>query len=158
MRHLHLELRKLSREVDSIFGTQMTFKMACYFNWIVIDLRIIFSAILTDNYVKSNNILCAVLYLFLLFHNVSKFLLINYVCETVSTKADATGYLLNKLSYTTFDVEVREIISQFSLQMTYEPLRFYGIGFFQFGSKFLYRFIMSIATVLVIVIQAHVNK
>ena len=64
----------------------MTFKMACYFNWIVIDLHIIFSAILTDNYVKSNNILCAVLYLFLFFHNVSKFLLINYVCETVSIK------------------------------------------------------------------------
>ncbi|XP_012059841.1 PREDICTED: uncharacterized protein LOC105623046 [Atta cephalotes] len=127
MRHLHLELRKLSREVDSIFGTQMTFKMAF-------------------------------LYLFLFFHNVSKFLLINYVCETVSIKANATGYLLNKLSYSTFDVEVREVISQFSLQMTYKPLRFYGIGFFQFGSKFLYRFIMSIATVLVIVIQAHVNS
>ncbi|KYM95506.1 hypothetical protein ALC62_13936 [Cyphomyrmex costatus] len=85
--------------------------MASYFNWIVIDLRMIFSAILTDNYVKTNNIVCAVLYLFLLFHNVSKFLLINYVCETVSTKASVTEYLLNRLSYSTFDVEIHEIVS-----------------------------------------------
>ncbi|XP_011705521.1 PREDICTED: uncharacterized protein LOC105460720 [Wasmannia auropunctata] len=93
-----------------------------------------------------------------IFHNISKFLLINYVCETVSSKASATGHLLNKLLYSTYDVEVREIISQFSLQMVHMPLRFYGIGLFQFGFKYLHRFIMSIVTVLVIIIQAHENK
>ncbi|XP_011705520.1 PREDICTED: gustatory and pheromone receptor 32a-like [Wasmannia auropunctata] len=136
----------------------MTFKMASYFILIVIDLNTIFSAILIDNYVKSNKIACIVLYLFWICHNVCQFLVINYVCETVSTKANATADLLNRLSYSIFDIKVREIFSQFSLRTTYAPLRFYGIGFFEFGFKFLHRFIMSVATVLVIVIQAQTSK
>lgn len=81
-RHLHLELRKISCEIDSIFGTQMSFKMACYFSWLVFDLRAFF-------YVYDHEklgILYAAMSLLWFFHNVSKFLLINYVCETVSTK------------------------------------------------------------------------
>ncbi|XP_011868454.1 PREDICTED: uncharacterized protein LOC105562321 [Vollenhovia emeryi] len=136
----------------------MTFKMAYSFCWIVIDLRIMFSAIFIDNYVNSNKIVCIAIYLIWFSHNVCKFLLINYVCEIVTTKAQTTRDLINKLSYSTCDVEVREIISQFSLQMNYVPLRFCGIGFFQFGFKFLHKFVMSIATVLVIVLQANTNK
>ncbi|TGZ46176.1 Uncharacterized protein DBV15_06540 [Temnothorax longispinosus] len=60
--------------------------MACYFGWIVIDLRIIFSAMLINNYIKTNRYICAVLHFVWLTHNVLKFLLINYVCETVSAK------------------------------------------------------------------------
>ncbi|XP_011706967.1 PREDICTED: uncharacterized protein LOC105462130 [Wasmannia auropunctata] len=138
----------------------MSFKMACYFGWIVFDIRLIFYIILIDNYVKSNKIMHVAINLLWFFHNVFKFLLINYVCETVSNKASATGNLLNRLLYTTYiyDAEVHEIISQFSLQTVHMPLKFYGIGLFQFGFKFLHRFIMSIATVLVIAIQGRENK
>ncbi|XP_011705519.1 PREDICTED: uncharacterized protein LOC105460717 [Wasmannia auropunctata] len=137
----------------------MSFKMACYFSWIVFDIRAIFY-VLIDNYVKSNKIMYVAVYLLWLFHNAIRFLLINYVCETVSNKASATGNLLNRLLYSTCvcDAEVHEIISQFSLQTVHMPLRFYGIGFFQFGFKFLHKFIMSIATVLVIVIQGRENN
>jgi len=30
-KHLHSELRKISRETDCIFGIQMTLEMGCYF-------------------------------------------------------------------------------------------------------------------------------
>ncbi|XP_077280118.1 uncharacterized protein LOC143907309 [Temnothorax americanus] len=136
--HLQLELRKIFREIDSIFGTQMTFKMACYFAWIAIDLREILYPILINNYVKYR-IIAVTLHFIWLSHNVFKFLLINYICETVSTKASATADLLNKFSCFTCDTEIREIISQFSLRIVYAPLRFCGIGFFQFGFKFLHR-------------------
>ncbi|XP_011858627.1 PREDICTED: uncharacterized protein LOC105556163 [Vollenhovia emeryi] len=155
--HLHLELRKISCEIDSIFGTQMTFKMACYFAWIAIDLRDIFHAILINNYVKYK-IIFFILHFVWFIHNCFKFLLINYMCETVSTKARATADLLNKLLCFSCDIEIREIILQFSSQTIYTPLRFCGNGFFQFGFKFLYRFVISVATVLIIVIQSHVNK
>ncbi|XP_011868558.1 PREDICTED: uncharacterized protein LOC105562375 [Vollenhovia emeryi] len=115
----------------------MSFKIACYFGWIAIDLRIIFSTMLINNYMKTNKYICAVLHFVWLAHNVLKSLLINYMCETVSTKANKTGDLLNRLFY--FDVEVYEIISQFSLHIVYAPLRFCGIGFFQFGFQFLHR-------------------
>ncbi|TGZ46190.1 Uncharacterized protein DBV15_06537 [Temnothorax longispinosus] len=131
--------------------------MAYYFGMIAISLREILYAILINNYVKSR-IISVVVYFLWFSHNVFKFLLINYMCETVSTKASATADLLNRLSYSTCDVEIREIISQFSLQRVHAPLRFCGIGFFQFGFRFLHKFITSIATVLVIIIQAQANK
>ncbi|XP_071631947.1 uncharacterized protein [Temnothorax longispinosus] len=155
--HLHLELRKISYEIDSIFGTQMTFKMAYYFGMIAIDLREILYAILINNYVKCR-IMSAVVFFLWFSYNVFKFLLINYLCEIVSIKARTTADLLNKLSYFTCDVEIHETISQFSLQIVHAPLRFCGIGLFRFGFKFLYMFIMNIATVLVIIIQARAKK
>ncbi|XP_012059874.1 PREDICTED: uncharacterized protein LOC105623080 [Atta cephalotes] len=126
--------------------------MACYFGWIVLDLRELFNTIFINNYVKSRTMAIAVRS-FCLSHHIFKFLLINYICEIVSTKANATADLLNKLSYVTYDVEIREIISQFSLGIVFAPLRFCGIGFFQFGFKYLHKFITFIATVLVIIIQ-----
>ncbi|XP_018307741.1 uncharacterized protein, partial [Mycetomoellerius zeteki] len=153
--HLYLELRKISCDINSIFGTQTTIKMACYFIWIVIDLHELFNTILINNYVKSK-IMAITLCLIYVLHHIFKFLLINYMCETVSTKANAIADLLNKLSYVTCDVEIREIISLFSLRTVYAPVRFCGIGFFQFGFKFLYKFTTSIATVLIIIIQYYV--
>ncbi|XP_028044668.2 uncharacterized protein LOC105828989 [Monomorium pharaonis] len=155
--HLHLELRKISHEIDLIFGTQMTFKMACYFNWIVIDLRRIMYTVLIQNYARSK-IIVIIIHIIWFFHNVFKFILINYMCETLNTKASATADSLHRLLNYNCDVEIREIILQFALRITYAPLRFYGIGLFQFGYKFLHKFVMSIATVLVILIQAHTNK
>ncbi|XP_011868453.1 PREDICTED: uncharacterized protein LOC105562320 isoform X2 [Vollenhovia emeryi] len=108
--HLQLELRKISYEIDSIFVTQMSVKMACYFGWLVFDARGVFYAILRDNYVQSDKIMSAAINLLWFFHNVAKFLLINYVCETVSAKASATGDLINRLLYSTCDIEVRETI------------------------------------------------
>ncbi|XP_012059863.1 PREDICTED: uncharacterized protein LOC105623068 [Atta cephalotes] len=135
----------------------MTIKMAYYFIWIIIDLREFFNLIFIENYEKSKIVAFSLLS-FYLSHHIFKFLLINYMCEIVSTKANSTANLLNKLSCTTYDVEIREIVSQFLLRIIHAPLRFYGMGLFQFGFKFLYKFITSLTTVLVILIQAQANK
>ncbi|XP_067207070.1 putative gustatory receptor 28a isoform X2 [Linepithema humile] len=156
--HLHLELCKISREVDSIFGVQMTFKMGCYFAWLALDIREIFSIILINNYTKRNKILYTFVILSWFSHNVLKLFFINYICEIVSTKANTTGSLINRISYFIYDAEVRENVSQLLLQMTHAPLKFCGMGFFQFGYKFLHGFCTSVATVLVLLIQAHINK
>ncbi|KYN28870.1 hypothetical protein ALC57_01834 [Trachymyrmex cornetzi] len=84
--------------------------MACYFGWLAHDLREILYPILINNYVKSK-ITTIIFHTFCLSNNIFKFLLINYMCETVSTKASATTDLLNRLSYITCDIEIREIVS-----------------------------------------------
>ncbi|TGZ46189.1 Uncharacterized protein DBV15_06536 [Temnothorax longispinosus] len=101
--------------------------MAYYFGMIAIDLREILYAILINNYVK-HRIKWVIIHFIWFSYNVFKFLLINYLCETVSNKAKATADLLNKLSHFTCDVEIHET------------------------------FITSIAAVLVIIIQAQANK
>ncbi|KYM79840.1 hypothetical protein ALC53_09762 [Atta colombica] len=101
--------------------------MAYNFIWIIIDLREFFNLIFIENYEKSKIVALSLLS-FYLSHHIFKFLLINFMCEIVSTKANSTANLLNKLSCTTYDVEIREI------------------------------FITSLTTVLVILIQAQANK
>jgi len=86
-RHLYLELRKISHEIDSIFGTQMTIKMACYFGWIAHDLRELLYPILVKNYVKPK-IMTIIFYTFCLSNNICKFLIINYIYETITTKVN----------------------------------------------------------------------
>ncbi|XP_018374433.1 PREDICTED: uncharacterized protein LOC108768490 [Trachymyrmex cornetzi] len=135
----------------------MTIKMACYFGWIAFDLRELLYPILAENYIKAK-MMIIMLHTFCMFNHMFKFLLINCMCETVTTKAKATADILNRLSYVTCDIEILEIISQFSLRIVHAPLRFYGIGLFQFGFKFLHGFVTSIATLVVIILQAQVNK
>ncbi|KAL6433827.1 hypothetical protein ACFW04_005809 [Cataglyphis niger] len=156
--HLHSELRKISREIDSIFGAQMTFKMGCNFFWLALDLRELLGVILINNYITSNKILYFIIALIWLCHNILKLFFIIYACETISTKANATGNLINKMSYSICDGEARKNISQLLLQITQSPVRFYGIGLFQYNYKFLYGFSSSITTVVVLLIQAYINK
>ncbi|KYN42738.1 hypothetical protein ALC56_02540 [Trachymyrmex septentrionalis] len=84
--------------------------MACYFGWIAFDLRELLYPILTKNYVKAK-VMSIMLHTFYMFNHMFKFLLINYMCETVTTKAKATADILNRLSYVTCDIEIRGIVS-----------------------------------------------
>ncbi|XP_025267472.1 gustatory and pheromone receptor 32a-like, partial [Camponotus floridanus] len=152
--HLHSELRKITREIDLIFGVQITFKMGCNFLWLALDLRELFNAILINNYIKTNKILFIVMSIIWLCHTILKMIFINYLCEIVCTKANATRNLINKIPYSTYDFDVRENMSQFLLQITQAPVRFHGIGLFQYGYKFLYGFTSSVTTIVVLLIQA----
>ncbi|XP_029665568.1 uncharacterized protein LOC115236968 [Formica exsecta] len=157
--HLHLELCKISREIDCIFGVQMTIKMGSYFAFMAADLSHFFDLIFFNKYIISlNNILFTILCLIWLSHNIFKLFIINYVCEKVSAKANATKNFVNRISYSTRNVEMCENISQLLLQLTLSPLRFYGLGLFQFGFKFLQGFITSVTTVVVILIQSQIDN
>ncbi|XP_029160025.1 uncharacterized protein LOC114932017 [Nylanderia fulva] len=156
--HLHLELCRISREINSMFGLQMTLKMGLYFGFITVGFCEVFNMIFIKNYVQHIRLEYYVFVIIWIFIHVLKLFFINYICETVSAKANTTGNVINNASYSISDVEIRENILQFLLQLTQAPLRFYGLGLFQFGFKFLQRFCTSIATVLVILIQAHTNK
>ncbi|EZA58583.1 hypothetical protein X777_14745 [Ooceraea biroi] len=155
--HLHSELCKISQEVNMIFSAQMTLKMGNYFCCIALGLHAIFNILLIKNYVSRGRVFFIMvvfwssLYLF-------KLLLINYMCERVSIKASATGDFVNKILDSTYDIETRENISQLLLKIAGTPLRFRGYGFFEFGFKFLHGFVKSVATVLIIIIQSHVNE
>ncbi|XP_072754252.1 uncharacterized protein [Anoplolepis gracilipes] len=157
--HLHLELCKITRKIDWIFGVQMTIKMGCYFGFMAINLSNLFDLILFKKCVINfNNLLMISTNLIWFFHNILKLFIINYVCEKVSAKANATKNFVNRISYSTYHIEMYENISQLLLQLVQSPLRFYGLGLFQFGFKFLQGFITSVTTVVVLVIQSQIDK
>jgi len=104
-RHLHLELCKISREIDSIFGIQTTFKMGCYFGYMAMNLYELFNIIFIKNYITNsilaNIFICIQLTWF--FHNILKLLLINYMCEKVCTKV---SILLNSITFNKFSHKI----------------------------------------------------
>ncbi|KAL6438841.1 hypothetical protein ACFW04_003728 [Cataglyphis niger] len=156
--HLHLELRKISHKFDSIFGIQMTLEMGCCFASISLAAREIFNTILIKDYINNNNkMLYVILILLWLFMDIFRLILINYTCEKISIKANATGNVINKLSSFNYNVGTRENILQF-LFMIQSPIKFCGLGLFQFGFKFLRGFTTSVATVLVILVQVYTHE
>ncbi|XP_014472030.1 PREDICTED: uncharacterized protein LOC106743052 [Dinoponera quadriceps] len=155
--HLHLELRKISRELNTIFGLQMTAKMSTYFAFIALCFSEIFNIMMIRNYDHKGTLYLILVITYLILF-IFKLLIINYMCEKVSIKANATGDLINRISYCTYDIVVHENILQLLLQITQAPVKFYGLGLFQFGLKFLHGFCSSVATVIVILVQSHINK
>lgn len=85
-RHLHLELHKISREVNSIFEIEMTFKMVCYFGFIAEFFRELFTAIFVRDYSTSERIMFVTIIILWLAWYIFRILLINYICERVSAK------------------------------------------------------------------------
>ncbi|XP_024879611.1 uncharacterized protein LOC112459639 [Temnothorax curvispinosus] len=156
--HLYLELYKITREINSIFGVEITTSIVCYTFWLTQIFYEITNIIFINDYVKGNNkILFTVSNLIWCFYFIFKFLYINYVCERISTKANITGDLINKISYSNRDIN-HENISQFLLQIAQTPLKFCGIGLFQFGYKVFHDFSKYTVTILVILTQMHMDK
>ncbi|XP_032682005.1 uncharacterized protein LOC116849194 [Odontomachus brunneus] len=154
--HLHLELRKISQELNSMFGLQMTIKMGTYFALIVIASDRVFNIIFTHNYGGEKKINLTLIILFIII-NIFRLLIINYMCERVSNKANATRDVICKIVPSTTDNVTRENISQILLQMRQAPLKFHGLRLFQFGSNFFRGFSSSATTVIVILVQSHTS-
>lgn len=92
-RHLHLELRKISYKINSIFGIQMTLEMGCCFGSIALASREIFNAILINDYINNNNkMLYITIILLWLSVDVFRLFLINYLCEKISSKVSSLKY------------------------------------------------------------------
>ncbi|XP_029665569.1 uncharacterized protein LOC115236969 [Formica exsecta] len=140
-----------NRKIRQAWGNSMLHPSQCRFLKTRSSKWMIWTIIL-------NNILFTIICLIWLSHNIFKLFIINYVCENVSAKANATKNFVNGISYCTCNVEMYENISQLLLQLTFSPLRFYGLGLFQFGFKFLRGFITSVTTVVVILIQSQIDN
>jgi len=84
-RHLHSELRRISRETDSIFGIQMTLEMGCYFAFIAAVSKEIFRIMYEKSFMNDNILYVIIIVLWILIC-IFRLFLINYICERVSTK------------------------------------------------------------------------
>jgi len=93
-RHLHSELRKISRKIDLIFGTQMTMEMGCYFAQIALVIQEIFNVIFIKDY--NNQMYYVILLIVWLLLNIFRLFLINYECDKVSIKVSIFKIYVSK--------------------------------------------------------------
>ncbi|XP_071631945.1 uncharacterized protein [Temnothorax longispinosus] len=153
--HIHLELCSISRELNTIFGSQMVMQAIAFH---VFTVQIIYECYITmmmlhNNFTYEKLIDSAGIYLWILINTI-KMIVLNYICERVCAKANRTETFLNRLTNLTFDVETHETIMQFLFQIFKRPLKISGLGLFYFGSKFLRECASFVAMIIVFVIQS----
>ncbi|XP_029665574.1 uncharacterized protein LOC115236975 [Formica exsecta] len=133
---LHLELCRLTRELNSIFGIQMTLEMTSYFLFLTL-LCYYLCIILIEGWQKEIQIhiwfnLSLWIFLFLM-----KLCVVNYICENVTVKANEINKIIHQLTNSIRYADVWKEIYQFTLQIMYHPLKLTGMGFFYLGNDFL---------------------
>ncbi|XP_014472029.1 PREDICTED: uncharacterized protein LOC106743051 [Dinoponera quadriceps] len=136
--HLHLELCKISHEINSIFEIEIILKMACYFFFIAVNIRELFYMFYKNYAIDREWFSIGTVTLWLLVYTY-RLLIINYSCDIVSNKANATKDFISKVMYSTHNAEIRELIVQLLLQIIRAPLKFCGVGCFQLGFKFFHK-------------------
>ncbi|XP_029160042.1 uncharacterized protein LOC114932035 [Nylanderia fulva] len=152
--HLHLQLCSISRELNKVFSVQMTLQTAYYFVTCVDMSRQIYRIYIDGNIASEigQAIDNSSLFIFGFINNV-KFIALNYICQSLCDKANETIAILYKLSNYNSDKDLNEQILQFILQIKQRELKLSGMGLFYFGYNLIRKFYMSVATVLVIIIQ-----
>ncbi|XP_018300020.1 uncharacterized protein [Mycetomoellerius zeteki] len=84
---------------------------------------------------------------------LTKFISLNYICESVCAKVQKTKALTHKLTDLIRFTETRKEIYQFLLQMSLRPLEFRGMGVIHFGYKFINKFFIWVLSVIIFILQ-----
>ncbi|XP_011707021.1 PREDICTED: uncharacterized protein LOC105462192 [Wasmannia auropunctata] len=153
--HLHLELCRLARELNLIFGMQMTFEMTSCLLYLTGLCHLVCQLIMRE-YRELLSIyfwfdVNMWIFLFLL-----KVYIVNYTCESVSLKANKIDNIIHELSSALRYADVWKEICQFTLQIRYHQLKFTGMGLFYFGNSFLRKLCITILTFVIIMRQMEI--
>ncbi|XP_012232757.1 putative gustatory receptor 28b [Linepithema humile] len=150
--HLHLELCQIARELNAMFGIQITLEMLAH----LIHLTRLISYFFINVKIEDHHLLTSIggidFQVWIWIYVVRIFGL-NYICENVSEKANRIKRIIHYLSDSLRYADVREEIHQFILQTIHHPLKFTGLNLFYFGNGFLQKFFIKVSTLVMIVVQ-----
>ncbi|KAL6422648.1 hypothetical protein ACFW04_010707 [Cataglyphis niger] len=150
--HLHLALCRIARNLNSLFGMQVTLQMISHFVCLIGLLYFQYHIIIC--FKKTHKDSLEIELIILIHTNVwcgfylIKLITLNYICESVGIKAKKTENMIHKLTNLVYFNQIRKDICQFVLQISHQPLKFNGMGLFNFGYKFIREFIVGIVGIM----------
>ncbi|RLU18535.1 ObirGr17 [Ooceraea biroi] len=150
--HLHLELRRIARDLNSIFEIQMVLKTASYFIYLTVFSYQLFLMIIQD-YKKKTTLYTWLVICSWIFPLTINLYVINYIYDNVEYKAKKTCTIIHQLTTPIRYADMWKEIYQFALQEMHRPLKFTGLDLFQFGHKFIWKFCITITTYVMIMVQ-----
>ncbi|XP_026828173.1 uncharacterized protein LOC105276023 isoform X2 [Ooceraea biroi] len=133
--HLHLELRRIARDLNSIFEIQMVLKTASYFIYLTVFSYQLFLMIIQD-YKKKTTLYTWLVICSWIFPLTINLYVINYIYDNVEYKAKKTCTIIHQL---TTPIRYADMWKEFALQEMHRPLKFTGLDLFQFGHKFIWK-------------------
>ncbi|XP_072754491.1 uncharacterized protein [Anoplolepis gracilipes] len=157
--HLHLELCRIARNINSIYGMRITLQMFSYFIILTTVCYGQYNMMLCFERIYRNNVPLETKLIIVIYGNiwcaiyVTKLVTLNYICENVSAKAEKTKDMIYKLTNLVYFDQIREDIYQFVLQLSLQPLKFSGMGLFYFGYNFIRKFIVGIISIVIFMVQ-----
>ncbi|XP_032681998.1 uncharacterized protein LOC116849186 [Odontomachus brunneus] len=148
--HLQLELCRIARELNLIFGTQMTLGMltdllfltSVAYNFCIILLMR--KGISISTWLGTTIWACIC---------IIRLYSINYICESVSVKANKISEITHQLTISLRYADIHQELCQFILQTMHHPLKFTGLKLFCFGTKLLWKFCAVVATFAMLAVQ-----
>ncbi|KYM83569.1 hypothetical protein ALC53_05969 [Atta colombica] len=155
LRYLHLELCRTARDINGYFGIQITLQMMSYFIILIEMFHFQYYMILHWKLIYKNNEALKIMianYWWFIFYLI-KLISLNYVCESISIKAQETKEVIHKLTNFNSFAELGEEIYQFALQTSLQPLKFSGLGLFYFGYDFIHKFFVWMITAVIFMAQ-----
>ncbi|XP_011881036.1 PREDICTED: uncharacterized protein LOC105569293 [Vollenhovia emeryi] len=149
--HLHLELYQIARQLNIMFGIQITMELVAY---LIVMLRLcnyIYIHIHTGGRSITSTFNWICLWYWISVH-AAKIIFFNYICETVSDKSSKIT-VIHRLTELCQYADVHNEIHQFMLQIMQHPLKLTGLGLFCFGDSFLRNLVMTVTTFIIIIMQ-----
>ncbi|XP_043468792.1 gustatory receptor for sugar taste 43a-like [Leptopilina heterotoma] len=153
VRYLHMELSKISWELNRIYEKQLMMKMGAHFIIITGLLYNLFTFFYFVNETLKDKLRILISTTIWFSVYCYRFLKINTTCARVSAEARKTRNILYELKNSNKDKEIIEEIEEFGLQLTQRPLAFTACGLSSLDYDFVRRFIASVTTYLVLLIQ-----
>ncbi|RLU18536.1 ObirGr16 [Ooceraea biroi] len=150
--HIHLELCRIARELNLMFGMQMTLETASYLMYLTAFCYHILYTIMQGSFKKMSLLSWFICYMWAC-SLIMRLYIINYICDNVVYKANGINKTIHHLTTITRYADILKEVYQFTLQVMHYPLKFTGMGLFQFGHKFICKFYITIATFVIIMIQ-----
>ncbi|XP_067203587.1 uncharacterized protein [Linepithema humile] len=146
--HLHLELCRIARELNEIFGIQITFKMVSCFTYLTSHCYY-FCCILEQKHKDERSLKGFIGLGFWFFTGLIRLYALNHICESVKNKANNINKIIHQLTNALPYADIWKDMDFFVLHVTQHPLKFTGLGLFYLGDKFLQKLKELITTWLI---------
>ncbi|XP_029665572.1 uncharacterized protein LOC115236973 [Formica exsecta] len=153
--HLHLELCRIAREWNSMFGMQITLEMTSYFASISTMCYGLFVMQVQEHreQIPTYTWINVIYWTSTL---IVRLYIINHIYESIKVKFKKIDKIIHQLTNILQYADIWKEIYQFSLQTMYHPLEFTAMNLFHFGNDFLRKFCMTVLTYVIIMVQMSV--
>ncbi|XP_015181725.1 PREDICTED: uncharacterized protein LOC107069172 isoform X2 [Polistes dominula] len=153
IRQVHLELYKVSKSLSTIYGIQISLEMAAC---VILTTYIIYRSY--EKYQKKHIDDYEMFYqyfilIMLLLQYSTKIFIIDYTCDKTTKQAERTSEIIHTFYGLNTDLEIKEEVDIFSLQMMQCRTTYSAFGFYNLNCKHICSCIGIITTYMVIIIQ-----
>ncbi|XP_051174621.1 uncharacterized protein LOC127290218 [Leptopilina boulardi] len=152
-KQVHLELIKISKNINETFGLQILLSMGLSLIFITGLLYLSYLIMYQKNLTESDRIYGLISSCCWLFLYTMKILSINHICDRTSAEALQTGNVICELHEPMTNNKFRSEIREFVLQIIHNQLKFTANDYVAMDYSFIQGVVGSITTYLVILIQ-----